>query len=118
MNPPRLLEGDELDFAVAGVLLLYRGVRPGYRVPVRDTLERLGFLATSWDIHHSVERWRIRGLVIDASERQVGYRAVDVAGAALARPFRRRRSENAAAQAVLIECDSVAESHAQARIRF
>ena len=93
MNPPRLLEGDELDFAVAGVLLLYRGVRPGYRVPVRDTLERLGFLATSWDIHHSVERWRIRGLVIDASEREVGYRAVDVAGAALARPFRRARRE-------------------------
>lgn len=117
MNPPRLLEGDELDFAVAGILLLYRGVRPGYRVPVRQVLERLGFLATSWDIHHSVQRWRTRGLVIDATERELGYRAVDVVGAALARPFRRRHSENAAAQAVLIEYDSVAESHAQARRR-
>ena len=114
---PRLLEGDELDFAVAGILLLYRGVRPGQRVPVGQVLERLGYAAMSWDIHHSVERWRRRGLVIDATEREVGYRAVDVAGAALARPFRRRHSENAAAQAVLLECDSVARSHAQERIR-
>ena len=118
MNPtPRLLEGDELDFAVAGILLLYRGVRPGQRVPVGQVLERLGCAAMSWDIHHSVERWRRRGLVIDATEREVGYRAVDVAGAALARPFRRRHSENAAAQAVLIECETVTESQAQARTR-
>ena len=84
----RILEPEELAFAVGGVLLLYRGLRPGVRVPVRQVLARLRISAEPWEIHKSVEKWRSRGMVIDARERRRGYRAVDLL-VPFVRPFHR-----------------------------
>ena len=84
-----MLEPEELAFAVGGILLLYRGLRPGLRVPVRQVLLQLHVAAEPWEIHQSVEKWRSRGLVIDARERRRGYRAVDLL-VPIVRPFHRR----------------------------
>jgi hypothetical protein len=89
----RILEPEELAFAVGGILLLYRGLRPGRRVPVRQVLTHLRISAEPWEIHQSVEKWRSRGVVIDARERQLGYRAVDVL-VPFVRPFRRSSSSD------------------------
>jgi hypothetical protein len=89
----RILEPEELAFAVGGILLLYRGLQPGKRVPVRQVLAQLRVSAEPWEIHQSVEKWRARGLVIDARARRCGYRVVDVL-VPFVRPFHRRCSSD------------------------
>lgn len=89
----RILEPEELAFAVGGILLLCRGLRPDSRVPVRQVLLRLHVSAEPWEIHHSVEKWRSRGLVIDARECRRGYRVVDLL-VPFVRPFHRRCPSN------------------------
>lgn len=91
----RILDPVELAFAVGGILILYRGLRPGKRVPVRQVLAQFGVDAEAWEIHHSVEKWRARGLIVDALERRCGYRFIDIVGEPLVRPFRRRSSPDA-----------------------
>ena len=89
----RILEPEELAFAVGGILLLYRGLRPGKRVPVRQVLVQLRISAEPWEIHQSVQKWRSRGLVVDARARQRGYLVVDVL-VPFVRPFHRRCSSD------------------------
>jgi len=72
----RILEPEELAFAVIGLLLLHRGLRPARHVAVRRGLERLGVDAQTWEIHHAVEKARCLGIAVEARERQCGYRAV------------------------------------------
>jgi hypothetical protein len=86
-----VLPADRLARVVAGVLLLYSGLRPGRRVPVRRILAQSGVSAEAWEIHHSVETLRARGFVIDAVERRRGYRFIDFALVPLTRGFCRRR---------------------------
>jgi hypothetical protein len=88
----RVLAPEELAFAVGGVLLLYRGIHAGKRVPVRQVLAKLGVSAEPWEIHQCVEKWRSRGLIVDARERRRGYRVIDLVYTSFTRPFRRRRS--------------------------
>ena len=89
----RILEPEELAFAVGGILLLHRGLRPGKRVPVRQVLVQLRISAEPWEIHQSVQKWRSRGLVVDARARQRGYLVVDVL-VPFVRPFHRRCSSD------------------------
>ena len=89
----RILEPEELAFAVGGILLLCRGLQPDRRVPVRQLLMRLGVSAEPWEIHQGVEKWRARGLVIDARERRRGYRVANVL-VPFVRPFRRSYAPN------------------------
>lgn len=69
----RVLDGEELAYAVLGVLGIWRGLRPGQRCPVREELEKLGITAIPSDIHKAVERLRRRNVDIRAIERQPGY---------------------------------------------
>lgn len=80
----RVLEGDELMYAVAGVLFLGRALRPGERLYVQEELAQLGVWALTCDVFHQVERLRRRGLEIEAVEREPGYALVSW-------PFRFRR---------------------------
>ena len=95
VEPLRVLEPEDLAFAVGGILLLYRGLHRGRRVPVRQVLAELRVSAEPWEIHQSVKKWRSRGLVIEAHESRRGYRFVDLALVPLTRGFRRRRPASA-----------------------
>jgi len=86
-----VLPADRLARVVGGVLLLYSGLRPGRRAPVRRILASLGVAAEAWEIHHAVETLRSHGFIIDAIERRRGYRFIDFALVPLTRGFRRRR---------------------------
>jgi hypothetical protein len=88
----QILDSEQLAFAVMGVLLLHRGLRPGRRVPIRRVLARLGVEAQSWEIHHAVEKVRLLGLSVEASERRPGYRALDFWRRPLGKSGRRRRA--------------------------
>jgi hypothetical protein len=86
-----ILPTDKLTRVVGGILLIYSGLRPSRRAPVRQQLARLGISAEPWEVHEAVERLRERGFIIDAIERRRGYRFVDLALVPLTRGWRRRR---------------------------
>jgi hypothetical protein len=86
-----ILPTDRLARCVGGVLLLYSGLHPSRRAPVRGILAQIGVSAETWEIHHAVDTLRAHGLMIDATERRRGYRFTDFALVPLTRGFRRRR---------------------------
>ena len=92
--PARRLEPDRLAYAIAGMLLLQRGLHPGKKVRVQTALERRSIAATTEEIHQVVQSLRRRGFMIDAVECQPGYRFVDFMLVPLSRGFRRRRRAN------------------------
>ena len=73
MNPPRLLEGDELLYAVAGILMLYHALWPDQPVVVQRELEKMNVVCTTEDVHNAVRNCRRRGLNVDAEPRRTGY---------------------------------------------
>ena len=72
-RPVLPLEGERLTLAVAGILLIHAGMRPGRRVHVQSELDRLGIFCTPDDFHNALRALRRRGLVLDAEQGRVGY---------------------------------------------
>ena len=75
--PPRLLEGDELLYAVAGILLLHYALRPGQPVYLQRELEKIHVIATTEDVQHACRKLPRRGMSVGAQPRKPGYWLVD-----------------------------------------
>ena len=63
-------DADRLLFAIAALLF----ARPGASVHLREELSARGVYADHIDVQCAVKRLRRRGLVIEATPRQAGYR--------------------------------------------
>jgi uncharacterized Zn finger protein (UPF0148 family) len=83
--PARRLEPDRLAYAIAGMLLLQRGLHPGKKVRVQTELVQCGIAATTAEIAQAVRKIRRRKIKILAREREPGYLPLGFAD-----PFRRQ----------------------------
>ena len=73
---PRLLEGEQLAYAVLGVLCLHHAIHPGRKVHVQRELAKTGMTCDSNDLEHAVRWLRRRGVEIHGERGKVGY-AID-----------------------------------------
>lgn len=71
----RIMDAERLVDVVAGLLLIWRGLKPGRQCHLRRELARLGVDADHLDIFAAVMKLRRRySWQVDAEERRPGYR--------------------------------------------